>query len=232
MAMTEPMQTEKLSTQDAESEFGRAKEMLASMIAKRDEAAAALKVAEEKRRSVARSILMGNTDATKAKKAATAERDDAARLLEDIELVVQEAEAAVKAAQIKVHDQQFRQLWSEMLALGARRAEQLGKMASARDAFFAAYVDYRRIGLQILPLQGKTTSIPSALKLSFDPIRVAGFIGGDNDRVSALLIDTMPSDLFMRLPHDRSMGRCTDAADSEMSFWASNELDDDAASAE
>ncbi|MGB8364921.1 MAG: hypothetical protein ACLQUZ_15650 [Rhizomicrobium sp.] len=220
--------------QPLEHQLEAAKVALTAILAKRDEARAGLAAAEEKRRHEARTSFLGDLTATKAKKdtaatrmaIATRERDDAARLFEDVELAVEEARAAVSRIENAIHAQNIRTIWAEAVTMGKRRADLLEKIVALNRDIYAAVDAYRAAGRQIFPVAARALRIPRQPDISAqcDHNRVAGFIGTDAERLALLLTESMPIDILMRIPRgERPAFR--DWVDQEYNFWSSVEID-------
>lgn len=213
----------------AEEQLANAKAKLAEVIAARDRAKSALEQIEQKRRGFARDFLLGLVRDPKATRAAANERNDAQNGLEDMELLVDEAQSAVQRAQGLIISRRFESHWGDVLELGARHADILEKVITARDTMFAAMTEYAVIGREIGVAATRAKLLfPSGIKImGVNPSHVQQYVGADVQNLANVMADTMPNDIFRAMPENRGFGRgYPDALDQERSFWESQKLDE------
>jgi hypothetical protein len=218
----------KVSLHDAEAAVASAKATLAEMMARREEAKAALVEIEKKRREGARALLLGKAADTKATRAAANARDDAQKLLEDMELVVDEAQRALVDAESCVLRRRFEEVWQGVLDLGRRRGDLLEKVIANRDAMFAAMTEFLVAGREASTKASQARRFFPYGALGAVPDDVLRYVSADIQKLAGVLTETLPHDIFMQIPKDRSLGRgWADVLNNEHMFWELQELDDE-----
>jgi len=217
----------KSSLSAAEEQLAHAKAKLDEMIAARDRAKAALEEIEQKRRSFARDFLLGAMRDAKSTRAAANERNDAQTALEDMELLVDEAQSAVQRAQGLIISRRFGDHWEDILTLGARHADLLEKVITTRDTLYAATTEYAVIGQQILAAASRARTLFPHGAMGGNPSRVIEYVTADAQKLASIIGETMPNDIFSALPKRFGFGAsCADALEKERAFWKQQNLDD------
>jgi hypothetical protein len=220
-------QQEIMSINALVDELAAANRRLAAMFVKRDEARAAMETLENRRRDIARSILMhGGGD--KARKAAELERNDAAILLDDVEMIVAEEQAAVHLAQGRLYTRQILQDWSQAIAIGKRRAALLDNVFEQMAALVAACREFTTAGQLIIPIVLRAKRIPPQPDISYrlDDNRVREFLGNDNQRLANLIMDKLPNNFFIYTKGEAHGNSHGEGNARELAFWKSLEIPD------
>lgn len=221
-------QSETASLDELESGLAATQDRLAKMLVKRDEAKANLETLEARRRGLMRSVFMGIASDAKAKKAAELERNDAAILVEDLELLIAEEQAAVQAATARLYRRQILQEWSKVTELGKRRADLLDNVIKQMEPLLAACAEFKNAGQQIVHIARRTGKIPAQRDVSerIDPIDVARYVGNDDRRLSCLVMDRLPVGWFPHISGEVRGNSIGDNAARESAWWKRLEIPD------
>jgi hypothetical protein len=114
--------------QATEADYADAARLLDQAACRRDEAAAALATAQNKRQQCVAAAARGEASAGKALKSASTDRDDAADVLEAADLVLEEAQRRASESEAAIYDSVARGLAIKAADLGEERAAISAKM--------------------------------------------------------------------------------------------------------
>jgi len=202
------------SLQDAERVLQTVRERHAA-------AQVSLNAAEEKRRALALDAAMGDDAAGKRLKAATRERDDAAQLVEGLDLAVVRARENVEAVRAEGFRSVAKTLCGEIADLGERRAALIERALTLRDELFAVWAEIEAgrddIRRRFIPFHRMPLGPVDVASLI---ARTTAFLGTGTDTFVALLAATMPHQLFKRFDGVRGVPRDgATVVESERALW-------------
>jgi hypothetical protein len=198
-----------------------AEQAAADIRSKRDDAAEALKAFEEKRRQLLLEASLGNAQAVKSLKAATAQRDDAAALFDDLGAAIDMAEQRVSECRFAIEEAVAISLLPELRSQAAARQKHYDRARKIMLDLSKEFNAWKQSAPQCRGLIDRLTRLepvrqsPALAAL----MQLGGDLRTDANRFAELVAAIFPSDLEWRMktfiyrPVEREW------AESEMELW-------------